>query len=98
MKISMSKLLRVATILLLVFSVQSVYAQKKKKKKGDQPKTETPSKDAPKKIDDLIKKHAAFEGLFTIYQDSLTGKMKMLISLTRNVLICSFLYLKLAKV
>ncbi len=71
--------LRFALLALLVFSVQNVHAQKKKKKKGDEPKKEAPSKDAPKKIEDLIKKSEAFEGLFTIYQDSTTGALKMLI-------------------
>lgn len=72
------RLTRSLLLLLLIFSVQSVYAQKKKK--GDpEPKKETPSKDDPKKISDLIKKHAVYDGLFTLYQDSASGSVKMLI-------------------
>ena len=85
MKITVHKFansfMRFALLALLVFSVQSVHAQKKRKKKGgDEVKKEAPSKDAPKKIEDLIKKSEAFEGLFTIYQDSTSGALKMLIN------------------
>lgn len=79
MKITVSSLLKGAMIFALVFSVNDLHAQKKKKKKGDEPKTEAPSKDAPKKIKDLIKNCASYEGLFTIYQDSTSGATKLLI-------------------
>ena len=75
-----NNLLQFALLVLLVFSVQNVHAQKKKKKKGDDAKKETPAKDAPKKIEDLIKKSEAFEGLFTIYQDSTSGAIKLLVT------------------
>jgi len=75
-----NKFLRFTLFILLIFSVQNVHAQKKKKKKGDEPKKEAPAKDAPKKIEDMIKKSQAFEGLFTIYQDSTSGAMKLLIT------------------
>src|SRR3989338_6571246 len=77
--ISPSRLSRALLLILVLFSVQQVYGQKKKKGGDDEPKKETPSKDAPKKISDLIKKHAVYEGLFTLYKDSATGSLKMLI-------------------
>lgn len=75
---SASRVLRFALFAFLIFSVQHVQAQKKNKK-GEEPKKETPDKDAPKKIEDLIKKSHAYEGLFTIYQDSTSGALKILI-------------------
>lgn len=77
--ISPSRLSRTLLLLLVVFSVQQAYGQKKPKGGGEEPKKEAPSKDDTKKISDLIKKHAVYEGLFTLYQDSATGSLKMLI-------------------
>lgn len=74
---SFSSISRIALCLVFLGTVQLVHAQKKDKKK-DPPK-ETPAKDDAKKISDLIKKHAVYEGLFTIYQDSVSGSVKMLI-------------------
>jgi len=51
----------------------AVYAQKKKK---EEPVKET-SKDEIKKIVDVTKKCRKFEGLFTIYQDTIDGTIKM---------------------
>lgn len=67
-------------MLIMLFALTSpvAFGQKKKKKGANEPKKETP-KDAPKPIDELIKKHQVFEGLFTIYQDSTSGSIKMLI-------------------
>lgn len=50
-----------------------IYAQKKKK---DETPKET-SKDEIKKIEDVTKKCRKYEGLFTIYQDTIDGKIKM---------------------
>lgn len=60
----------------MVFSFQSVQAQKRKKKK-DPTSTEKPSKDALKKITAVTKKSKKFEGLFTIYQDTITGEINL---------------------
>ncbi|MDX2360394.1 MAG: zinc-dependent metalloprotease [Crocinitomicaceae bacterium] len=79
MKITANSILRFALFAVLVFSVQGVYGQRRNRNKGDV-KKEVPSKDAPKKISELTKKSTKFEGLFTMYQDSVTGKMYMLIT------------------
>ncbi len=70
-------------VVLLVFLVpQSISAQKKKKRKKDAiamvpPKPKTPKK---KTIQSLVKKSKKIDGLFTIYQDTTTGALQMLIS------------------
>lgn len=68
---------RIFIQILLVFSftgIQGVtYAQKKKK---EEPAKET-SKDETKKISDVTKKCRKYEGLFTIYQDTIDGTIKM---------------------
>lgn len=76
-----SKLLRGVLLLSLVFSVNTTFAQKKTKKKKNATKTETASKkDGPKKISELTKTSSKIEGLFTIYQDSTSGDIKMSIA------------------
>lgn len=71
----------VFSLLLLLFFSQPLAAQKKKKKKDSKEKTEV-KKDAtaPKKISELTKKSIKQEGLFTIYQDSTNGSIKMELS------------------
>ncbi len=57
---------------------QPLAAQKKKKKS----KTEEPAKDNKddkKKIADAVKGHSQIDGLFTFYQDSTSGSLKMLV-------------------
>ncbi|MFD2203648.1 zinc-dependent metalloprotease [Shivajiella indica] len=81
---SIKYLLLTAVIILGVVSMpnQEVFAQKKKKK------TETTAAAAPapekkpekKKLEDVVKGHEKFEGLFTFYQDTTSGELKMLIS------------------
>jgi hypothetical protein len=73
---SFGRFTRIALCFALVCTTQLAHAQKKDKK--DPPK-ETPAKDDGKKISELIKKHAVYAGLFTIYQDSTTGSVKLLI-------------------
>ena len=71
-------------ILLTVFLIpQNTEAQRKKKKRKG--KTEMPAKPAPKKskekkIKDLIKSSKEIDGLFKIYQDTITGSLQMVIS------------------
>jgi len=75
-----SKLLRGILLFTLIFSVNTTYAQKKKKKK-DVTKTEASSKkDGPKKISELTKSSSKIEGLFTVYQDSTNGDIKLSVS------------------
>ena len=81
-------------LIFCVFSFQPIYAQKKKKS-NKKDKTETLKENKSKKkkknevskekkvdeklISELTKKTIPYKGLFTIYQDSLTGSIKMLI-------------------
>ncbi|TCP24636.1 uncharacterized protein DUF5117 [Tenacibaculum skagerrakense] len=68
---------------LFMLSVSDINAQrrKKKKEKDSKAKTEMPKKkEKPEKtIADLTKKSAKIEGLFTIYQDSVSGDVKLLV-------------------
>lgn len=62
-------------------SIHEVQAQKKKKK-AETTATATPDpekKPEKKKFEDVIKGHRKFEGLFTFYQDTASGELKMLI-------------------
>jgi uncharacterized protein DUF4953/uncharacterized protein DUF5117 len=87
MKIKYSRMLRLATLVLMLMAFlvpQNIEAQKKKRnKKKDQ--VETPAKPAPKKdkkktIKDLVKSSKEIDGLFKIYQDTITGSLQMVIS------------------
>jgi hypothetical protein len=64
--------------MLLVFAIPAD-AQKKKKKKDDTEASESKKEDKKKTIAEETKKHSKMDGLFTIYQDSTTGKVKMAI-------------------
>jgi len=70
------------TILLFVFlGPQNLEAQKERKKKKG--KTEMPVKPETKKekkISDLIKSSIEIDGLFKIYQDTITGSLQMIIT------------------
>ena len=70
--------------LLLFVALQAIpgdaVAQKKKKKKSDEAvKVEDKKKDENKlkSIDELTKSHEVIPGLFTFYQDSASGALKM---------------------
>jgi hypothetical protein len=69
-------------------------AQKKKKKdKGSEtaaPAAPAPKKDDKKKIDDLVKGHRKIEGLFTFYQDTTSGELKLIV--TKDQLKKEFIY------
>ena len=71
-------------LLLIVFLLpQQIEAQRKKKlKKGEieTPVTPTPEKKKEKKFSDFIKSSKEIDGLFKIYQDTITGSLQMLIS------------------
>ncbi len=74
------RLLSLAVMLVAFLTPQQAEAQRKKKnKKG---KTEMPvskKKSKEKKIKDLIKSSKEIDGLFKIYQDTITGSLQMLI-------------------
>ena len=71
------KLLRITLIFLIALSVNDANAQKRKKKKKEPEQKEQKDKDAVKSISEVTKKSKKFEGLFSIYQDSLDGSIKM---------------------
>ena len=83
MPLSTEKSLTKAITFVLLFTLLTPAASIAQKKKKDKDKGKdaavTPPKDAPKKIADLIKKCAKYEGLFTLYQDSTTGSLQMLV-------------------
>ena len=78
-----------ANFICLIFSLimclcpLNMEAQKKKKdKKKDETETAVPTskKDEKKTITDLTKSSKKIDGLFTIYQDTITGSLQMVIS------------------
>lgn len=77
--LSMRTLLKVSLMLFAILATAAINpadAQKKKKGKkgGDTAPKENKDKDAPKPISEVTKNCVKYEGLFTIYQDTLTGK------------------------
>ncbi|WP_082333837.1 zinc-dependent metalloprotease [Mangrovimonas sp. TPBH4] len=66
----------------LAFTPMSMEAQRKNKKKKSKDYPEAVQKPASngKSISELIKTSNAKEGLFTVYQDTITGSIKMLIT------------------
>ncbi len=77
------RLILTAFLALFILGTTDINAQrrKKKKEKDAKAKTEMPKKkEKPKKtIASLTKKNSKIEGLFTIYQDSISGNVKLLI-------------------
>lgn len=63
---------------------------KKKKKEAPKEVKKTPPKKKEKSIKDLTKSSKKIEGLFTIYQDTVTGSLKLLIK--KNQLNKDFIY------
>ncbi|NRD21473.1 zinc-dependent metalloprotease [Winogradskyella eckloniae] len=84
MSIKRRTVYRIFSIALVVgafMAPQNVEAQKKKKKKKD--KTEAPApkpKSKKKSIKDLTKSSEKIDGLFTMYRDTITGALQMVIS------------------
>jgi len=81
-KLKTVKLFCLAIMAILLLAPQHMEAQKRKKRKG---KTEMPAKPAPKKdkkkkISDLIKSSKEIDGLFKMYQDTITGSLQMVLS------------------
>ena len=81
---NVSKIILIALIIWIASLMPEVQAQKKSKtKKKD--KTEAaaePAKDEDKSksIEEVTKSHIKSKGLFTVYQDSASGSLKMLIT------------------
>lgn len=78
------KVTLICLLCLLMIPNHDGIAQKRKKKKKNKASTEqaaTPpeKKDNHKKITDLVKNTKACEGLFTLYQDTTNGSVKMLV-------------------
>ncbi|WP_396600992.1 zinc-dependent metalloprotease [Algibacter sp. R77976] len=78
------KLVSFFFIMALCFSTFNLEAQSKKKKKKKEAteiaKTPTVKKSKQKTIKDLTKSSKKIDGLFTFYQDTITGGLQMLIS------------------
>ena len=66
-------------VFLIALAPFNAEAQKKKKKKDQQEEVQKP-KSKDKSIEDLTKSSKKLEGLFTIYQDTVNGSIKMLVS------------------
>lgn len=77
------KLIGLAILLTAFIVPQNVEAQRKKKRKKDEvvaPVKPAPKKPKEKKIGDLVKSSKEIDGLFKIYQDTITGSLQMVIS------------------
>ncbi len=81
-KLNILKITVLALIGLFLFTTNNVAAQKKKKTKTTAP-AEKKDKDAIKKISEVTKKCHRYIGLFPIYQDTITGSIKMVINKTQ---------------
>lgn len=64
----------------LVILPQNAEAQRKKKRKKQNTEETSKKKSKEKSIEDLTKSSEKIEGLFTIYRDTISGSIKMLIS------------------
>lgn len=77
-----TNLICIAFTALLFVSVQNMEAQdkKKKNKKGDTTETPVPPAKKEKTITELVKSSKKIDGLFPIYQDTITGTIQMIVS------------------
>ncbi|MDT0551637.1 zinc-dependent metalloprotease [Urechidicola vernalis] len=78
----LASLLSLLLVVSITLTSNSVNAQKKKNKKSktEQTAKPVPKKDKKKTIADLTKSSKEIDGLFKIYQDTLTGSVNMLIT------------------
>ncbi len=82
-KMNSLKLVCLALFLTAFLVPQNAEAQRKKKRKKDEivaPAKPAPKKPKVKKISDLVKSSKEIDGLFKIYQDTVTGSLQMVIS------------------
>ncbi|MFI0428904.1 zinc-dependent metalloprotease [Mariniflexile sp. HMF6888] len=72
----------IALALFTLLSFQNIESQNKKKKNKKENTTEAPARPAKKEktIAELVKSSKKIEGLFPIYQDTITGSLQMIIS------------------
>ena len=73
------------TLMILLLSIvfiapQNAEAQRRKKRKKDKTEETTKDKSKEKSIEDLTKSSKKMEGLFTIYRDTVSGSIQMLVS------------------
>lgn len=90
---SKNKTFFVLILLLAFLAIPDANAQRKKRnkdKKGDTEKVTPKKKSSEKTIEDLTKKSKKIEGLFTMYQDTITGSLQMVI--TKEQLEKEFIY------
>ena len=73
------RILCLSFLTLAFLGIQDVNAQFWKKKKKAVITKKTPPKKKGKSIKDLTKSSKKIEGLFTIYQDTVTGSIKLLV-------------------
>ena len=78
-----------ALSLMLLLASQNIEAQKKKKDAAKDAPVETP-KPKEKTINDVVKSSKKIEGLFTLYRDTITGSIHMLVN--ENQLNNEFIY------
>ncbi len=90
---SKNKTFFVLILLLAFLAIPDANAQRNKRnkdKKGDTEKVTPKKKSSEKTIEDLTKKSKKIEGLFTMYQDTITGSLQMVI--TKEQLEKEFIY------
>ncbi|CAH8286210.1 uncharacterized protein DUF5117 [Mariniflexile fucanivorans] len=80
----------VVLALFTLLSFQNIEAQKKKTKKGETTEAPAPTAKKEKSIAELVKSSKKIEGLFPIYQDTITGSLQMIIS--KNQIDKEFIY------
>lgn len=74
------RLLTLAFVVGAFMAPQNLEAQRKKKNKKNETETAASNSKKEKSIKDLTKSSKKIEGLFTMYRDTITGTMQMLIS------------------
>src|SRR5690606_12140217 len=78
MKLKMYKAAGLVFSLMFLFSLQNMEAQRKKKDPKNPVVAEAP-KPKEKTIKDLVKSSKKIEGLFTLYRDTITGSIQMMV-------------------
>lgn len=78
MKLKMYKAAGLVFSLMFLFSLQNMEAQRKKKDPKNPVIAEAP-KPKEKTIKDLVKSSKKIEGLFTLYRDTITGSIQMMV-------------------
>ena len=73
-------LLMLSFVLCAFIAPQNLEAQRKKKRKKDKTEAAAKPKSKEKSVKELTKSSEKIEGLFTIYRDTITGALQMLIS------------------